>query len=141
MEKLKQDSEIAIAKNVQQALLPKSLPDVGGYNVFASYDTALAVGGDYYDVILLDDDKKICLSFGDVAGKGIPASLVMSRISSVVQSTLNHVDDVGEAVTAINNHMCRRRRGPFRDLHPGHHRHGVARNAARDRRAHVPHDS
>jgi phosphoserine phosphatase RsbU/P len=106
MEKLKQDSEIAIAKNVQQALLPKSLPDVGGYNVFASYDTALAVGGDYYDVILLDDDKKICLSFGDVAGKGIPASLVMSRISSVVQSTLSHVDDVGKAVTAINNHMC-----------------------------------
>ncbi len=106
MEKLKQDSEIAIAKNVQQALLPKSLPDVGGYDVFASYDTALAVGGDYYDVILLDGGKKICLSFGDVAGKGIPASLVMSRISSVVQSTLCHVDDVGEAVTAINNHMC-----------------------------------
>lgn len=106
MEKLKQDSEIAIAKNVQQALLPKSLPNVGGYDVFASYDTALAVGGDYYDVILLDDGKKICLSFGDVAGKGIPASLVMSRISSVVQSTLRHVDDVGEAVEAINNHMC-----------------------------------
>jgi phosphoserine phosphatase RsbU/P len=106
MEKLKQDSEIAIAKNVQQALLPKSLPDVGGYDVFASYDSALAVGGDYYDVILLEGGKKICLSFGDVAGKGIPASLVMSRISSVVQSTLHHVDDVGEAMSAINNHMC-----------------------------------
>jgi phosphoserine phosphatase RsbU/P len=106
MEKIKQDSEIAIAKNVQQALLPKELPKVAGYDLFASYDTALAVGGDYYDAMLLDDGRKVCLSFGDVAGKGIPASLVMSRISSVVQSTLRHVDDVGEAVEAINNHMC-----------------------------------
>ena len=106
MEKIKQDSEIAIAKNVQQALLPKELPQVAGYDLFASYDTALAVGGDYYDAMLLDDGRKVCLSFGDVAGKGIPASLVMSRISSVVQSTLRHVDDVGEAVEAINNHMC-----------------------------------
>jgi sigma-B regulation protein RsbU (phosphoserine phosphatase) len=105
MEKLKQDSEIAIAKNVQQALLPRSLPTVAGYDFFASYDTALAVGGDYYDAILLENGK-ICLSFGDVAGKGVPASLVMSRISSVVQSTLRYVDDPGEAVEAINNHMC-----------------------------------
>lgn len=106
MEKQKQDSEIAIAKNVQQALLPKSLPQVPGYDLFASYDTALAVGGDYYDAMLLENGKKICLSFGDVAGKGIPASLVMSRIASVVQSTVQHVDEVGEAVEAINNHMC-----------------------------------
>jgi serine phosphatase RsbU (regulator of sigma subunit) len=105
MEKLKQDSEIAIAKNVQQALLPKSLPQVAGYDLFASYDSALAVGGDYYDAILLNNGK-VCLSFGDVAGKGVPASLVMSRISSVVQSTMRYVDDVGEAVEAVNNHMC-----------------------------------
>ncbi len=105
MEKLKQDSEMAIARNVQQALLPKEFPQVPGYEFFASYDSALAVGGDYYDAMLLDDGK-VCLSFGDVAGKGVPASLVMSRISSVVRSTLKYVDDVGEAVAAVNNHMC-----------------------------------
>ena len=105
MEKIKQDSEIAIAKNVQQALLPRALPQVPGYDFFASYDTALAVGGDYYDAMLLDNGK-ICLSFGDVAGKGVPASLVMSRIASAVRTTLKYVDDVGEAVAAINNHMC-----------------------------------
>ena len=59
MEKLKQDSEIAIAKNVQQALLPKTLPQVAGYDFFASYDTALAVGGDYYDAMLLDDGESL----------------------------------------------------------------------------------
>ncbi len=105
MERLKQDSEMAIARNVQQALLPRELPQAPGYDFFASYDSALAVGGDYYDAVLLDDGV-VCLSFGDVAGKGVPASLVMSRISSVVRSTLRHVDDVGEAVAEINNHMC-----------------------------------
>jgi phosphoserine phosphatase RsbU/P len=105
MEKLKQDSEMAIARNVQYALLPRELPQVPEYELFASYDTALAVGGDYYDAIVLEDGK-ICLSFGDVAGKGVPASLVMSRISSVVRSTLKYVDDVGEAIRAINDHMC-----------------------------------
>jgi serine phosphatase RsbU (regulator of sigma subunit) len=105
MEKLKQDSEMAIARNVQQALLPKDLPQAAGYDFYASYDSALAVGGDYYDAMLLDDGK-VCLSFGDVAGKGVPASLVMSRISSVVRSTLKYVDDVGEAIKAVNNHMC-----------------------------------
>lgn len=105
MEKMKQDSEMAIARNVQHALLPKTMPEVPGYEFFASYDSALAVGGDYYDAILLDGGK-VCLSFGDVAGKGVPASLVMSRISSVVRSTLLYVEDVGEAITAINNHMC-----------------------------------
>jgi sigma-B regulation protein RsbU (phosphoserine phosphatase) len=105
MEKLKQDSEMAIARNVQQALLPKTFPQASGYEFFASYDSALAVGGDYYDAMLLDDGK-VCLSFGDVAGKGVPASLVMSRISSVVRSTLLYVDDVGEAIKAVNNHMC-----------------------------------
>ena len=140
MEKLKQDSEIAIAKNVQQALLPKSLPQVAGYDFFASYDTALAVGGDYYDAILLDNGK-ICLSFGDVAGKGVPASLVMSRISSVVQSTLQLRRRRGRGGRSRQQpHVRERRRGALRHVHPGHHRHALARNAAGHRRPHVAHD-
>ncbi len=105
MEKLRHDSEMQIANNVQRALLPSVLPQAEGYEFFASYDAAQAVGGDYYDAFQLPDNQ-ICLAFGDVAGKGVPAALVMSRLSSVVQSTMSHVDDVGEAVKAINNHMC-----------------------------------
>lgn len=105
MEKLKQDSEMGIARNVQHALLPKVMPQAPGYEFFASYDSAQAVGGDYYDAFMLPDNR-VCLAFGDVAGKGVPAALVMSRLSSVVQSTMAHVDDLGEAVSAINNHMC-----------------------------------
>ena len=105
MEKQKQDNEMAIARDVQLALLPVELPKAEGYEFFASYDSAQAVGGDYYDAFVLGDDR-ICLSFGDVAGKGVPGALIMSRMSSVVQSTIRHVHEVGAAIDAINAHMC-----------------------------------
>jgi len=104
-EKLKQDNEMQIAAGVQRALLPEHLPQVPGYDFFASYESAQAVGGDYYDCLLLSGER-VGLAFGDVAGKGVPASLVMSRLSSVVQCTMEFVHDVGEAGSRINDYMC-----------------------------------
>lgn len=105
MEKKKQDGEMEIARNVQRALLPSSLPTSPGYEFYASYDSAQAVGGDYYDAGMLPGNK-IFLSFGDVAGKGVPGALIMSRMSSCVQNTMQFVHEVGPAVEAINHHMC-----------------------------------
>lgn len=104
-EKQKQDSEMQIAAGVQRALLPEHLPQVPGYEFSASYESAQAVGGDYYDCLLLEGDR-VGLAFGDVAGKGVPASLVMSRLSSVVQCTMELVADAGDAAARINRHMC-----------------------------------
>lgn len=105
MEKQKQDGEMRIAMDVQHALLPQSPPVVPGYSFFASYDAAQAVGGDYYDIFMLNDDL-ICLSFGDVAGKGVPGALIMSRISSCVQLTMAFLHEVAPAIEKINSHMC-----------------------------------
>lgn len=106
LEKQKQDREMGIAMNVQRALLPETMPTHPKWELFASYDSAQAVGGDYYDCMYLPDGKRICFAFGDVAGKGVPASLVMSRINSVVTNTMAFVDDVGQAGIRINNQMC-----------------------------------
>ncbi len=105
LQKQKQDSEMNVAHGVQTALLPEVLPAVPGYEFFASYDAAQAVGGDYYDCFMLGENK-VCISFGDVAGKGVPGALIMSRMSSVVQSTMSFTDDVEKAVHSINEHMC-----------------------------------
>lgn len=104
-QKMKQDGELAIAQTVQQALLPTEFPQAEGYEFYASYDAAQAVGGDYYDVFALPDGR-VMLSFGDIAGKGVPGALIMSRMSSCVQSTVRHVTDLEEAMCAINDHMC-----------------------------------
>ncbi|MCA9084312.1 MAG: SpoIIE family protein phosphatase [Planctomycetaceae bacterium] len=105
MEKEKHDKEMQIAMNVQRALLPKELPKVDGYQFYASYDAAQAVGGDYFDCFAINEHK-ICVSFGDVAGKGVPGALIMSRMSSVVQNTMRFTDDVAVAIQHINDHMC-----------------------------------
>lgn len=105
VDKMKQDNELEIARRVQRALLPAELPHVPGWQFFASYESAQAVGGDYYDCMKLGEDK-VCVSFGDVAGKGVPGALIMSRIASCVQNTMQFVHDVSQAIQAINNHMC-----------------------------------
>ena len=105
IEKQKQDAEMDIASRVQQALLPEQMPQIEGFEFFASYEAAQAVGGDYYDIVELPDGR-IGIAFGDVAGKGVPASLVMSRLSSAVRNIVEYVSDAGDAVTRLNNHMC-----------------------------------
>lgn len=105
LDKQKQDKEMRIASQVQRALLPDSLPAVTGYRFYASYDAAQAVGGDYFDCFMIGEDK-VCISFGDVAGKGVPGALIMSRMSSVVQNTMSFTDDVALAIQRINSHMC-----------------------------------
>lgn len=103
--KEKQDKEMDIARGVQRALLPQDLPKIEGYQFYASYDAAQAVGGDYFDCFMIGEDK-VCVSFGDVAGKGVPGALIMSRMASVVQNTMSFTDDVGVAIQRINDHMC-----------------------------------
>lgn len=105
IEKTKQDKEMKIASGVQRALLPETLPNVAGYRFYASYDAAQAVGGDYFDCFMIGE-RKVCVSFGDVAGKGVPGALIMSRMASVVQNTMSFTDDVSVAIQRINAHMC-----------------------------------
>lgn len=105
IEKQKQDAEMDIAQRVQHSLLPEQMPNIDGYEFFASYEAAQAVGGDYYDIVELPDGR-MAIAFGDVAGKGVPASLVMSRLSSAVRNIVEYVSDAADAVNRINNHMC-----------------------------------
>lgn len=107
LDKKRQDYEMEVAHSVQNALLPESMPTKGDYEFFASYISALEVGGDYYDYLVLDDDKS-CLAFGDVSGKGVPGALIMSRLANAVQCTVPLSADAGQAVNVINKLMCKR---------------------------------
>ncbi len=104
VEKQRYDNEMEIAARVQKGLLPAKIPEVPGYEFFVSYEAARAVGGDYYDFIQTSDSL-IWFALGDVAGKGVPASLVMSRVCSAVRSTVEFVTDVADAVHRVNHHI------------------------------------
>lgn len=87
LDKKKIESELRIAREIQIALLPKNIPNVQDYDITATNIPALHIGGDYFDVIKLNENK-VALIIADVSGKGTPASLLMSNIQSAVHSYL-----------------------------------------------------
>jgi serine phosphatase RsbU (regulator of sigma subunit) len=101
------DHDLEIARDVQRTLLPDTLPSPEGYAIEALYEPAREVGGDYYDCIPVPDGR-ICVAFGDVAGKGVPAAIVMSRLASAVQTSVRLTADLGTVISTLNEHMCQR---------------------------------
>ncbi len=77
-ERLEQD--MRNASRIQHSFLPQHPPEVEGYEFVDWYDTALEVGGDFYDFIELSDDQ-IVIIVGDVSGKGVPAALMMAKLT------------------------------------------------------------
>ncbi len=71
--------EIEIAREVQERLFPQTVPQVAGISLAGFCRPALAVGGDYYDFIELEDGR-IGLAMGDVSGKGVSAALLMASL-------------------------------------------------------------
>ena len=79
-----QEREIAEAKAIQERLLPREIPQVAGYEIATSWQSARVVSGDYFDVLALGEDT-LGLCIADVAGKGIPAALLMSNLQAAVR--------------------------------------------------------
>jgi len=79
-----QEREIAEAKAIQEKLLPREIPQMPGYEIATAWQSARLVGGDYFDILPLDDQTLgICIA--DVAGKGMPAALLMSNLQAAVR--------------------------------------------------------
>lgn len=73
--------DLEVAREIQLGLLPNAAPDVKGYEFFDFYAPAKQVGGDYYDYLRLSDGR-IAVVVGDVSGKGVPAAMLMAKLSS-----------------------------------------------------------
>ena len=98
-ERFQRDMELA--KQVQRGFLPRSLPQIAGYQFFAHYESALDVGGDYYDFIPLGGGR-LAVLLGDVAGKGVPAALLMAKLSAEARFCMLTEKDPAAAVGRIN---------------------------------------
>jgi sigma-B regulation protein RsbU (phosphoserine phosphatase) len=89
-EKLKLQSELDIAREVQNRLFPRTFPHLPGLELYGLCQPARAVSGDYYDFILIDQNR-VALVLGDIAGKGISAALLMAAIQSSLRAQLFYV--------------------------------------------------
>ncbi|MEA4863207.1 MAG: SpoIIE family protein phosphatase [Victivallaceae bacterium] len=103
------ESEVAIANQIQQSLLPKGCPDAicrREFELFAALIPAKGVGGDLYDYFYLSDDELV-ITVGDVSGKGIPAALFMAVTQTLNRGAASGSLSAGEIVTRINTALER----------------------------------
>lgn len=102
LEKQKMEEDLLIARDIQRNLLPHSIPKYEKYDIAALNVSSKQVGGDYYDVIPIDD-KKFYIAIADVAGKGVPASLMMANIQAFLQVICRQDMKIDEATAMIND--------------------------------------
>jgi phosphoserine phosphatase RsbU/P len=97
--------ELRVAQDIQQSLLPNVLPLSASYDIAASSLPANEVGGDYYDVVQLDD-RHIGIIVGDVSGKGVSAALYMAQVKGIFQSLCKDHRSTKELLVRMNTTLC-----------------------------------
>lgn len=93
--------ELKMAKAIQQELLPKEAPHLKGLEVSGCSIPALEVGGDYFDYIQKSENR-LLVFIGDVSGKGMPASLYMSKVQGMIQIAGSLFESPKEILTQVN---------------------------------------
>jgi anti-sigma regulatory factor (Ser/Thr protein kinase) len=99
------EQELRVARLIQQTLLPQTLPQIAGWQVWAYYQPARAVGGDFYDFLQLLDGR-LAAVIGDVTDKGVPAALVMATVRSLLRAALEQFAAPGRVLEYTNEHLC-----------------------------------
>lgn len=94
--------DLEIAREVQRGFLPSTLPQIPGYQFFTDYESALEIGGDYYDFIPLSEGR-IAILVGDVAGKGVPAALLMAKLSAEARFCMLTEPEPARAIARLND--------------------------------------
>ena len=101
-----QEHEIAEARAIQEGFLPKEIPQLAGYEIAAAWQSARVVGGDYFDVLPFEGE--MCgLCIADVAGKGLPAALLMSNLQAAVRGLASPSLAPEDLCTRLNALLCR----------------------------------
>jgi sigma-B regulation protein RsbU (phosphoserine phosphatase) len=100
------EREIAEARAIQEGFLPKEIPQLAGYEIASAWQSARVVGGDYFDVLPFEHGSVgICIA--DVAGKGMPAALLMSNLQAAVRGLASADISPADLCTRLNLLLCR----------------------------------
>lgn len=96
------DHELRLARTIQQALLPKRLPNLPDWKIATHYQPARAVGGDFYDFFEFEDGR-LGLIIGDVTDKGIPAAMVMATTRTLFRAVAQENASPGVVLARVNS--------------------------------------
>jgi steroid delta-isomerase-like uncharacterized protein len=101
--------ELRVARSIQEASLPKEVPELEGWMISPRYQPAREVGGDFYDFHLLSEGR-LGVAMGDATGKGVPAALLMSTTCGMLQLAAEALDSCspGEVLERVNETLLAR---------------------------------
>ncbi len=106
------ESELRLAQEIQRALVPQELPTIEGYLVSAYSEPAQRVGGDFFDFTTIPSGSSVAF-LGDVAGKGVAASLLSSMALGCLDAQLRSSGSLESALTTLNSILCEKEPGRF----------------------------
>jgi hypothetical protein len=98
--------DLEIAREIQLWLIPEAPPVVPGLDIAFVNRPQNTVAGDYYDVLPRKEASRTVFVVADVAGKSIPAGLLMATFQASLKTLLNHTDSLAELVTGVNDYCC-----------------------------------
>jgi serine phosphatase RsbU (regulator of sigma subunit)/ketosteroid isomerase-like protein len=102
------EQELRVARSIQQASLPKEVPDLEGWQINPFYQPAREVGGDFYEFFALDDGR-VGFAVGDATGKGVPAAFVMSATCALLGGVATASgSSPGEVLARVNEVLLAR---------------------------------
>lgn len=100
-----QEEELRRAREIQQSLLPREIPQLAGFEVAAAWRPARTVSGDYYDAFRLERNRLgICIA--DVAGKGVSAALLMANVQAAVHAFASSAESPAQLCSKVNKQLC-----------------------------------
>ena len=94
-------NELDVASKMQQSILPTTFPSSSTYETFGTMHAALDVGGDFFDVVRLQDGR-VGLAIADVSGKGVPAALFMMSSRTLLKGSAISYHDPGKVLAEVN---------------------------------------
>ena len=105
-DRLSLKNDLEIARDIQQAMLPSGLYTAPGVETVGMSRPANTVGGDFYDILPLDDGRLV-VTLGDVAGKGSPAALLMALLLAMLRTLVDEKLEPADLITRLNVQVCR----------------------------------
>jgi sigma-B regulation protein RsbU (phosphoserine phosphatase) len=100
-----QEQELERAREIQQSLLPKDIPQLPGFEIAAAWRPARMVGGDYFDVVRLGE-KRLAICIADVVGKGVSAALLMANVQATVRAFARDSESPAWVCNRVNSVLC-----------------------------------
>ena len=100
------EQDLELATRIQGKLLPQREISAGGWHAHYHYQSAGPVGGDYCEIMPVEDGGRLFFAIGDVSGKGVAASLLMTHLSAILRSLLSVGLPIPEMMTRANRLFC-----------------------------------